>query len=45
MTTVDQFLKALAEVESSDDPEAWGLTEVASGYGILLYKVTPEVTR
>jgi hypothetical protein len=24
MTTVDQFLKALAVVESSDDPEAWG---------------------
>lgn len=24
MTTVDQFLKALAMVESSDDPEAWG---------------------
>jgi hypothetical protein len=24
MTTVDQFLKALAEVESSDDPQAWG---------------------
>lgn len=23
MTTVDQFLKALAVVESSDDPEAW----------------------
>jgi hypothetical protein len=25
-----------------DDPEAWGLTEVASGDGILLYKVTPQ---
>lgn len=24
MTTVDQFLKALAVVESHDDPEAWG---------------------
>ena len=24
MTTLDQFLKALAVVESSDDPEAWG---------------------
>lgn len=24
MTTVDQFLKALAVVESSDNPEAWG---------------------
>ena len=24
MTTVDQFLKALAIVESSDNPEAWG---------------------
>lgn len=24
MTTVDQFLKALAVVESKDDPEAWG---------------------
>lgn len=24
MTTVYQFLKALAVVESSDDPEAWG---------------------
>ena len=24
MITVDQFLKALAMVESSDDPEAWG---------------------
>ena len=24
MITVDQFLKALAVVESSDDPEAWG---------------------
>lgn len=24
MVTVDQFLKALALVESSDDPEAWG---------------------
>jgi hypothetical protein len=23
-----------------DDPEAWGLTEVASGYGIQIYKVT-----
>lgn len=24
MATVEQFLKALAVVESSDDPEAWG---------------------
>lgn len=24
MTSVDQFLKALAVVESNDDPEAWG---------------------
>jgi hypothetical protein len=24
MTTVDQFLKALAVVESKDNPEAWG---------------------
>lgn len=24
MTTVDQFLKALAVTESNDDPEAWG---------------------
>lgn len=24
MATVDQFLKALAVVESADDPEAWG---------------------
>jgi hypothetical protein len=25
----------------ADDPEAWGLTAVAAGYGIRLYKVTP----
>ena len=27
--------------EFADDPEAWGLTQVAAGYGIRLYKVTP----
>jgi hypothetical protein len=31
MTTVDQFLKALAVVESSDNPEAWGDTGHAMG--------------
>lgn len=31
MTTVDQFLKALAVVESSDNPQAWGDTGRAMG--------------
>lgn len=31
MTTADQFLKALAVVESSDDPEAWGDNGQAMG--------------
>lgn len=31
MTTVDQFLKALAIVESRDNPEAWGDTGRAMG--------------
>lgn len=31
MTTVDQFLKALAVVESGDNPEAWGDTGQAMG--------------
>jgi hypothetical protein len=31
MITVEQFLKALAVVESSDDPEAWGDAGQAMG--------------
>ena len=31
MTTVEQFLKALAVVESSNNPEAWGDRELPKG--------------
>lgn len=38
MTTVEQFLKALAMVESSDDPEAWG----DSGRAMGRWQVHPD---
>jgi hypothetical protein len=53
MTTVDQFLKALAMVESSDDPEAWGDAGRAMGrwqvhpdrlFGeMATYKISPKL--
>lgn len=53
MTTVDQFLRALAVVESSDDPEAWGDAGRAMGrwqvhpdrlwYETQQYGITPTL--
>lgn len=53
MTTVDQFLEALAEVESSNNPEAWGDDGRAMGRCQVhpdalwtychRYKVTPQL--